>query len=1023
MNENFNDWFCELLFAQIWQVSLLFLMVAILHRTVAKDRPHLAHALWVLVLLKCVVPPVLSSPTSPFSLLSNGLELSTFVENDEEYSEHETLLEASKSNDLTKADFLGGSPLVVDAKLVPLDSKKVIASDLKDTTRDLSLSNSVLSSNIAGAVKRDRPYAWRNSIVLWIWGVGAAASLFIAQIRWLVFRNWMSRSEIVESPKAQKVFRDLVSQLNLSQKVQLKVLRFPVGPAVVGVFRPVILIPETMFEGVPVSRLRPVIAHELIHVRRGDLWWSMLQTLSKSILWFNPLVWWASSMVTRESERSCDEETIASLACSPSCYANSLVDVLELKHRLRVAPAVPGVRPIDITSARLERVMKLGNGCQRRTPIWIWAALLVGCCVVLPGASLAWAQQQPLKSKPGVANKLPAKQIDEPEDASSGEQPSSTEAVAPQNSQQHGTLPRAYYISDDLALKSQDMQLVDVGQLEIDSPREREVDWLLRLLEERDLKGESAENRITRILTAECLAKDAKIRGSQLSFSATASAAAKIDERLQRWNEFGLDSVILRTRFLTIPREQLAELGLDWRLGETPSLTSPNSRFVPEGANPNGFMLAELQDGTDQVVSTAYTSGDRITMLALATEGELVDMVNRLNMDSRTVLTQAPSVLLHSGQDSTTRNGQERPLVVGMKRPFDPAKPDASELQPAVKIVFDGTTIRHRPIVNVQDGSVQLVLDIRMSELVDVDEVELPISDGVKFQQPVINSSVVRSDVTIPKGKQSAVICYFDKSREGSEVAELVVVTSKIVKFENQVVLENRLPRVGATLLPTPKSRAPREPYVPHDSSIESEVDFLIMGGDSSALHVDEHQKLQSRLDKIGVSAAVSGDVQVQSIGSDEGFAIRGETLSVCSSKFPFKIKGKGTVAIRTQELQPREYSFEFKERLEAVYEDAKISSDEGVIKFELMDDSSEHCTWCLSGNVRVELKGVSLSGDRLQFSEKDGDATISLFGNARILRSVPEKDQISLSGDNLLWDITRNEFSTLPNTQTNDRR
>mgnify|MGYP001813779716 CR=1 FL=1 len=60
----------DLLLLQTAQVSVLAIFVWLVVHCWAKDRPHLAHALWGLVLLKCVAPPVLASPTSPFSWLS-----------------------------------------------------------------------------------------------------------------------------------------------------------------------------------------------------------------------------------------------------------------------------------------------------------------------------------------------------------------------------------------------------------------------------------------------------------------------------------------------------------------------------------------------------------------------------------------------------------------------------------------------------------------------------------------------------------------------------------------------------------------------------------------------------------------------------------------------------------------------------------------------------------------------------------------------------------------------------------------
>jgi len=42
----------KLIFTQAWQIAVLAIVVAVVTRTVAKNRPHLAHAMWILVLIK-----------------------------------------------------------------------------------------------------------------------------------------------------------------------------------------------------------------------------------------------------------------------------------------------------------------------------------------------------------------------------------------------------------------------------------------------------------------------------------------------------------------------------------------------------------------------------------------------------------------------------------------------------------------------------------------------------------------------------------------------------------------------------------------------------------------------------------------------------------------------------------------------------------------------------------------------------------------------------------------------------------
>ena len=64
-----NSNLLQLVITQSWQIALLAITVAVLVRLIAKNRPHLSHALWLLVLLKCVTPPVWGQdfPTDPRS--------------------------------------------------------------------------------------------------------------------------------------------------------------------------------------------------------------------------------------------------------------------------------------------------------------------------------------------------------------------------------------------------------------------------------------------------------------------------------------------------------------------------------------------------------------------------------------------------------------------------------------------------------------------------------------------------------------------------------------------------------------------------------------------------------------------------------------------------------------------------------------------------------------------------------------------------------------------------------------------
>ena len=92
-------------------------------------------------------------------------------------------------------------------------------------------------------------------------------------------------------------------------------------------------------------------------------------------------------MLSRDAERCCDEQVIAELGCGPAEYARSLLSVIESKQPLQAVPVFPRMKPVEITSQRMERIMSLKHGSQNRMSWWHWAIVLGFGLLVLPGAA------------------------------------------------------------------------------------------------------------------------------------------------------------------------------------------------------------------------------------------------------------------------------------------------------------------------------------------------------------------------------------------------------------------------------------------------------------------------------------------------------------------------------------------------------------------------------------------------------------------------------------------------------------
>ena len=84
------------------------------------------------------------------------------------------------------------------------------------------------------------------------------------------------------------------------------------APAVAGVLRPYISLPNGIDRLLSEHELDAVLIHELTHARRRDNLIHLIHEVSFCMLWFHPLVWIAGSRLALYRELSCDESVIQS---------------------------------------------------------------------------------------------------------------------------------------------------------------------------------------------------------------------------------------------------------------------------------------------------------------------------------------------------------------------------------------------------------------------------------------------------------------------------------------------------------------------------------------------------------------------------------------------------------------------------------------------------------------------------------------------------------------------------------------
>jgi beta-lactamase regulating signal transducer with metallopeptidase domain len=151
------------------------------------------------------------------------------------------------------------------------------------------------------------------------------------------------------------------------------------APAVLGWFRPVVLLPVRALTGLTEEQIEAVIAHELAHIRRFDCFVNLFQIATETLLFYHPAVWWVSQRIRVERENCCDDEAIA--ICGDAVnYARALTKMEEW----RKAPALLMAANRSPLGERVVRLLGWdGTGGRIRMPG------LAGSLVCLAGALLA----------------------------------------------------------------------------------------------------------------------------------------------------------------------------------------------------------------------------------------------------------------------------------------------------------------------------------------------------------------------------------------------------------------------------------------------------------------------------------------------------------------------------------------------------------------------------------------------------------------------------------------------------------
>jgi TonB family protein len=329
-------WWTPRIADHLWQATIFALLILAATSFLRGGQANLRHSLWMLASAKLLIP-------------------ATFVG---------FLAEQTSTN-------LGHSL----SRVLPASPETPLVQGISQPVFTISNSYLIPVSN------QPSSYYGLYTVLAVIWILGSAAILLWSGRRRRKFAQALRAGREVTSGREWQAFVSAKDALGMTSHVALVLSSHNTEPTVGRVWRPVVMMPESIGDHLDDRELEAIMLHELVHIQRRDNLIGNLQLGILALFWFYPLVWFISRRLIEEREQACDEKVLQ-VAGTPEVYASSILKVVRFSFGWKVA-GVSGAGNGSNLRRRVKNIMSSNN--TRRSAAWprVIAATLMSFGLVL----------------------------------------------------------------------------------------------------------------------------------------------------------------------------------------------------------------------------------------------------------------------------------------------------------------------------------------------------------------------------------------------------------------------------------------------------------------------------------------------------------------------------------------------------------------------------------------------------------------------------------------------------------------
>ncbi|MBN2180741.1 MAG: M56 family metallopeptidase [Sedimentisphaerales bacterium] len=334
------------LLSQSWQIIVLVVAVAAVSWLLRNRSAHVRYLLWLVVLAKCLVPPLV---TVPLAILPQES--------------------------------------IQEPVLTPLTEALISAAEIVNTNEVESPAQNTTSSQVSSRLiisERETRLTIRQWLVI-AWIAGVCIFALIVVIKALRTELWLKKRRKPLPSVLQDQIDDIFSRLNIKASPNLWLVDGIGQPFVWGLLRGDIYLPFDFVIVNDTEQRRGIISHELSHITRFDAAVNVVQLIAQAIYWFHPFVWWANQRIRAEREKCCDEMVVAGLGTQAKDYSKAIVEILiSEQQQNQPIPSLAVAGPVKNIEERIKTMLRPGKKFYKRPSLIAATTVLLLALMTVP---------------------------------------------------------------------------------------------------------------------------------------------------------------------------------------------------------------------------------------------------------------------------------------------------------------------------------------------------------------------------------------------------------------------------------------------------------------------------------------------------------------------------------------------------------------------------------------------------------------------------------------------------------------